>query len=110
MEFLDYQDAPRKTKHAILRDLSRRVLAIVTEHHPEPVLGAEIDAQITEQTPFVDTAEGDPIGKHVYVSDFAVAYAREKAIQNKSVVVGMRGNQLTYRLPADGIEAGHVTV
>jgi|GEM_PF-4847268 len=108
-EVLEYQDAPRALKQAIVRDLAERVLAIVTDYHPEPVLAAEIEAQITEQTPFVDTAAGEEIGKTVSVSDFAVAMAREQATRKGDIVPGMRGNQLTYRLPVDAIEAKHVT-
>ena len=98
IETLGYDEMPRATRQAIVRDLSQRVLEIVTAHHPEQVLGAEIQAQITETTPVVDTAEGEPIGKQVVLSDMALAAAQEHAIKHHGVEVDMRGNQLAYRL------------
>ena len=108
-EFVDYQDVPRALKLEVTRDLAQRVLAIVTEAHPEPVLGAEIEAQITEQTPFVDTVAGEPIDRNVSINSAAVMMAREQAIRRGDIVPDMRGTQVTFRLPADPIEARHVT-
>lgn len=102
-EFVDYQDTPRALKIGITRDLAQRVLAIVTEAHPEPVLGAEIEAQITEQTRFVDTVAGEPLGRNVSVDGAAVTMAREMAIRKGDIIPGMRGTQLTFRLPVDPV-------
>ena len=108
MEFADFQDMPRGVKLAIKRDLAQRAIDIVTMYHPQPVLGAEIEAQITETTPTVDTAGGEPIGNHVEIAS-AVSYGIGLAVTRKAIHPSMRGNQLEYRLPANPIEAGHVT-
>lgn len=108
MEYADFQDVPRAVKLAIKRDLAERALDIVTKYHPQPVLGAEIEAQITEATPFVDTAGGEPIGARVDI-DGAVGFGIGLAVSKKSIMHGMRGNQSTYSLPSNPMEAGHVT-
>lgn len=105
-KFADYQDLPRAARQTLVRELSQRVLDIVGAHHPEPVLGAEIEAQISEQASFIDTDDGT----HVHIGDDVLWYAREQAVQKGGVIAGMRGNQLTYRLPDDPIEAGHVSI
>lgn len=98
-EVVGYQDMPRATRQAIVRDLSQRVLDIVTSHHPEPVLGAEIEAQITEVSEIVDIANNEPLGDRVLLSSMSLALAKEQAVKKHGVVIGSRGNQLTYRLP-----------
>ena len=108
MEFADFQDMPRGVKLAIKHDLAQRAINIVTMYHPQPVLGAEIEAQITEATPTVDTAGGEPIDMRVDIGS-AVSLAIDLAVSRKNIQLGMRGNQLEYRLPANPIEAGHVT-
>ena len=72
------------------------------------MLGAEIEAQITEATPVVDMAAGEALDRRVII-DSAVAFGIGLAVSKKNIVVGMRGNQLEYRLPNDPVEAGHVT-
>jgi len=109
LETVGYQDMPRSVRLAIKQDLAQRAIDIVTAYHPEPVLGAEIEARITESTPTVDTAAGEPIGRRVDIDD-AIGFAIGLAVSRKNIRHGMRGNQSVYSLPNDPVEAGHVTI
>ena len=107
-ERTEFQDQPRNIRLAIYRDLQQRAVDIVTVSDPEPVLGAEIEAQITESTPTVTTAEWQVLRDEVEVGS-AVALALGKAVDSRRLVMGSRGDQPTYRLPLNPEEAGHVT-
>jgi len=110
LETISYQDAKREIRFAIRRDLAQRAIDIVTAYHPKPVLGAKIEAQITEATPVVNTAEGEPLERSVMLNDGAVFYAIAQAVDRRHIIHSMRGNQSEYRLPADSVEARHVTI
>jgi hypothetical protein len=110
-EFRSYQDNPRSVKLAIKRDLADRVVGIVTERHPEPVLVAEVQARITAETPTVDTAEGKPLGMNVPLGHTGVVwYAIQTAMEKKQIVTDSWGDQAALRLPNDPYEAGHITM
>lgn len=101
-----YEYLTRSEKLEVKDLLSQKVLEIVEVHRPNPVLEAEVEAQITEaKEPVVLTD-----GTRVVVTDSSLVYALDYAVRKKGIMREMRGNQLQYRLPADPIEAGHVTL
>lgn len=105
MELVPYAEAPRKARQAVVRELTGRVLDIVVEHHPAPVLAAEVEARITEETPSVDVDDAT-----VLLSGSSVSFASEKLMQRGSIVFGLRGTQPIYRLPEGPVEARHITL
>ncbi|MBH1980328.1 hypothetical protein I8H83_05345 [Candidatus Saccharibacteria bacterium] len=105
---LDFRDTSRAMKLSITRELANKAVDIVTSYAPDLVLGAEIEAQITESSLLLREAEGQPLDPPVYIGN-AVVFAIEQALHARRIVHDMRGNQSVYRLPSDPIEAGHVT-
>ncbi len=101
-EIVSYTDLPRKERLAIKRDIAKRVVDIVTEHHPEPVLMAELNAQITSETPIIDSAEGEPLDRRVSIGHAGVVvYSAQLAIERGDIVPDSWGDEITYRLPLD---------
>ncbi len=101
-EVVSYVDLPRKDRLAIKRDVARRVVDIVTEHHPEPVLLARLNAQITSETPIIDSVEDQPLDRRVLIGHAGVVvYAAQLATERGEIVPDSWGDEITYRLSSD---------